>query len=296
MSWPSTSTTPQPNARHRRPSGSRLTVSLGRVALLQAVAVDDDGQVVEAELRGRHAASQLLPSCSSPSPVSTNVRQVGAVHLRGERHADGDRQAVAERPGVGLDARHLAIRMAVEHRQRLHVGGELLAREEAGARRASRRGRPTRDPCSGRSGRGPGRAGAPDQAGARERRAWRGYRRREVAARMAHARRVHHPQAGAPDAPARAATRFTPGIFMQAFVFMRHGGNLSAARRLVNGGGFRCDGTRIADSVLTGTRTTRIGITGRGSRGSQSADLRERSDDLARPATHGIVIREIRVP
>ena len=72
------------------------------------------------------AASQLLPSCSSPSPVSTKVRQAAPSIFAAERGADGDRQAVAERAGVGLDAGDLvAVRVAVQQRERLHVGVEV---------------------------------------------------------------------------------------------------------------------------------------------------------------------------
>jgi hypothetical protein len=52
--------------------------------------------------------------------------------MRGQGHAYRDRKSVPERTGVGLDAGELvAIGMAVEHRERIHIGFELLKREEA---------------------------------------------------------------------------------------------------------------------------------------------------------------------
>ena len=63
------------------------------------------------------------------------MRQSRALQLRGERAADGDREAVAERAGVGLHARDLgAVRVAVERGQRRHERLELGAREEAAVR------------------------------------------------------------------------------------------------------------------------------------------------------------------
>ena len=73
------------------------------------------------------AASQLLPSCNSPSPVMTKTRIVRLVELAREGDADGDRHAVAERAGVCFDAWDIvAVGMAVEHRHRLHVGRERI--------------------------------------------------------------------------------------------------------------------------------------------------------------------------
>ena len=183
-------------------------------------------------------ASQLLPSCSSPSPVSTNVRQGAPSSLAAERHADGDRQAVAERPGVGLDAGHLvAVGVAVQLRQRLHVGVELLRRERTRARRAWRRARPTRGPCSGRSGRGPGSRG---DAGRQPQHVEIEHREDvgagQVAARMPHARLVHHAQAGAPDAPRPLEQRRRqPSAYLCRLLFSCDTrGNLPAASADVN--------------------------------------------------------------
>ena len=50
-------------------------------------------------------ASQLLPSCSSPSPMSTYVRRHDTSSLADDGVPDRDRQAVSERAGVGLDRR-----------------------------------------------------------------------------------------------------------------------------------------------------------------------------------------------
>ena len=59
-SWPSTSRTLQPKARHLSASGSSRMVDFGAVALLEAVAIDDDGQAVE------------LVSGRPPSPPPTS--------------------------------------------------------------------------------------------------------------------------------------------------------------------------------------------------------------------------------
>ena len=59
----------------------------------------------------------------------------------------------------------------------------------------------------------------------------------KIAARVTQARGVHHPEAGAPDTPRPFGdARHHRCINMQAFYFMRHGGNLPSAREPVNDG------------------------------------------------------------
>jgi hypothetical protein len=66
----------------------------------------------------------------SPSPVTTKTR-VDAAHPEPHRPPDGDRQAVAERPGRGLDAGNLAgLGMAAEDRVAAAEGVEHVMREE----------------------------------------------------------------------------------------------------------------------------------------------------------------------
>ncbi len=167
------------------------------------------------------------------------MRQAALVHLRRERHADGDRQSVAERPGIGFDARHLAaIGVAIEHRQWLHVGVELLARDEPGLgkrRVEGRRGVPLaqHEAVAG----GILRVRGVDLERMEEERR-QDIGRRQVAARMPHLRGVNHPQAGEADAPCPfGEVRHHRRINMHAFFFMRHAGNLPVALRLVNDGG-----------------------------------------------------------
>lgn len=77
---------------------------------------------------------QLLPSASSPSPVIKNA--AGAVaFLRGQRQPHRNRQTVAQRAGVELDARRfLPHRVAGEMGIGMLVGLQPLDREEAGFR------------------------------------------------------------------------------------------------------------------------------------------------------------------
>ena len=50
------------------------------------------------------AASQVEPSCNSPSESSTNTRAAGAECAKAERHADTLAEAMAERAADDLDA------------------------------------------------------------------------------------------------------------------------------------------------------------------------------------------------
>jgi len=93
----------QPNARIYPPAAPGGG-GLGGIAELQAVAVNDQGQVLQPVVTAHMAASQLLPSCSSPSPVITYTRQ-GALDLARQgcphRH-----WKPCPRAGVGLDPGH----------------------------------------------------------------------------------------------------------------------------------------------------------------------------------------------
>ena len=99
---------------------------LGAGALLQPVAVHDRGEVARPYWAAVIAASQLLPSCISPSPRTTNVRQGGPSQWAASAQPTRDREAVPERPGVGLHPGHLVpVRVPVERRQRGHEVSEL---------------------------------------------------------------------------------------------------------------------------------------------------------------------------
>ena len=70
-------------------------------------------------------ASQLLPSCSSPSPTSTYVRRRETSSLA-DSACPTAIGAVPERAGVGLDAANVvAVRVAVELGQRLQEGRQV---------------------------------------------------------------------------------------------------------------------------------------------------------------------------
>ncbi len=100
-------------------------------ALLEAVVVDDQRQIVEAELGGGHDGFQLEPSCILAVARQHEGAVGGARKLGGLGHADGNGQAVAERAGVGLDTRNLvAVRVAVEARHGLQEGGDFLFRKK----------------------------------------------------------------------------------------------------------------------------------------------------------------------
>ena len=62
-------------------------------ALLQRVAINDRASDCRAcDDAAVIAASQLLPSCNSPSPVTTKTRKGAAVDLARNGDSDGDRQ------------------------------------------------------------------------------------------------------------------------------------------------------------------------------------------------------------
>ena len=147
-------------------------------------------------------ASQLLPSCSSPSPVSTNVRQEASSSFAATAMPTAIGRPCPSGPVLASTPGDLvAIRMAVQLRQRLHVGVELLRRKEPalGQRRVQRRRRVALAEDEAVAIRIARRLGLQPQDVEIQHR--EDVRAREVAARMPHARLVHHAQAGAPDPP-----------------------------------------------------------------------------------------------
>src|SRR5579883_3157668 len=109
---------------------------------LAVVVVDDHRQVVELELGRGHerlpdlAFLQLAVAEDAIGPV------ILLVELGGQRHADGHRKPLAERPRGHLDARQaLAVGMALQRAAELAQGHELGARKVAGVshRRVERR-------------------------------------------------------------------------------------------------------------------------------------------------------------
>ena len=115
--------------------GERLdVVGLGDArALLQRVAIDDQSQIGELVVPGGHRRLPIAALLQFAVAGDDEDAKVRLVDLPGDGDADGDRQAVAERAGVGLDAGDIvAVGMAVEHRHRLHVGREPIERDEAG--------------------------------------------------------------------------------------------------------------------------------------------------------------------
>ena len=186
-------------------------------ALLQAVAVDDQGQVGELAVAGGHRRLPVAAFLQLAVAGDDEGAEIGAVHLPGDGDADRDRQAVAERPGIGLDAGNVvAVRMAVQLRQRLHVGGQHIERDEAGLgqRRVERAGavalaqdeavaagiaRPLR--IVAQHAEIEGRQNVGD---------------RHVAAGMAKLRLEHHRQRAAADAQRLLAHERDPGIGLRA--------------------------------------------------------------------------------
>ena len=77
-------------------------------------------------------ASQLLPSCSSPSPVSTNVRRGDPSSLAEMAWPTAIGRPCPSGPVLASTPGDLgAVGVAVEPRQRLEEGGQLLHRKEA---------------------------------------------------------------------------------------------------------------------------------------------------------------------
>ena len=105
----------------------------GRAALAEPVDVDDRDQVVEAGVAGlleglpHRALGELGVAAEHPDA------EVGALEpLAGERDADRDRQALAERAGGDVDPGDLRRRVALQARAELAEGEQLLVVDRAG--------------------------------------------------------------------------------------------------------------------------------------------------------------------
>ena len=100
-------------------------------ALLQAVVVDDQRQVVELVLRGRRDGFPVRALLHLPVAGDDIGLPRRMIELGGNRHADAHGQPMPERAGVGFHPRHLgAVGVAVEARMRLEEGLDLLLRDE----------------------------------------------------------------------------------------------------------------------------------------------------------------------
>ena len=153
------------------------------------------------------SASQLEPSCSSPSPVSTKVRRgepssfaaIAVPTATGRPWPSGP--VFVSTPGTLLRSGWPLSGEPVGHEgRRARSYGE-----EARGRRASCRARRTRGPCSGCSGRAPGRRDARGRRRARRSRGWRGCPPPKVAADVAEARGVDHLDVATADRPGGCA-------------------------------------------------------------------------------------------
>ena len=102
-------------------------------ALAEPVHVDDRGQVVELVEGGvlgrlpHRSLGHLAVAADHPDPEREPVEL-----LAGERHADADRETLAERAGGDVDPGEHRCRVALEPRAELPVGEELLLRDDAG--------------------------------------------------------------------------------------------------------------------------------------------------------------------
>ena len=168
-SCPSTRFTAQPWAA-KRCSTSSEHGERGVAVDRDVVVVVQHGQLRRAaDARRAPIASWLTPSIRSPSRgdhpgavIDQRLAEARGQHALGERHADRGGQALAERPGGGLDRRMLAVfgmpgGGRVQLAEALQVVDRPCRRGRSGAaahRAASSRGRPT-----ARSGRGPASAG-----------------------------------------------------------------------------------------------------------------------------------------
>ena len=83
------------------------------------------------------AASQMLPSCCSPSPMMQNTVCLLAVELAGQRHADRDAEALPKRSAGDLDPRQLQpVRMSLEWRIELAQSNDVFDGEVSGEAKA----------------------------------------------------------------------------------------------------------------------------------------------------------------
>ena len=116
-----------PRVRREIPAVHRLA------ALAEPVDVEDRDQVVEPRERRvlerlpHRALGELAVAAEAPDAVRQPVEL-----LAGERHADRDRQPLAERAGRDVDPRELRRRVSLEPRAELAEGQQLLVGDRAG--------------------------------------------------------------------------------------------------------------------------------------------------------------------
>jgi len=139
--WPSTSPTAKPNARSLSASGSSGIRPLRGQVGLEAVAIDDDHQVVEALGAGdqRRLPHRALVELAVAHDDEHARRSAAQPRVDGDPHAD--RQQVAERTRVELDAGDGAVRVPVKVVVDRQVVGEARGRKVAalGQRAVQRR-------------------------------------------------------------------------------------------------------------------------------------------------------------
>ena len=136
-SCPSTSRTANPNARHLSANGSRSCTSCVLAVCLVLVVIDDRGEVREPVLAGAHRRLPDRPLVALAVAEDHEHARVRLGKPQVEGHPEADGQAVAERAGTGLNARHLVgVRVAAEdavggaEAVQLPVGEEALVRED----------------------------------------------------------------------------------------------------------------------------------------------------------------------
>ena len=131
--------------------GQRLEAhrALGRVALLEAVAVDDDRQVVEAEVRGRHGrfpvAALLQLAVARSGRRSARRARPSSRRAPCRRRSAGRGRAGRcwpRRPGTLLRSG-----CPLSSESGCMKSSELVARRRSPPRRGSRRARPSSGPC-----------------------------------------------------------------------------------------------------------------------------------------------------
>ena len=104
---------------------------------LEAVAVDDADEVVELEMARFHGRFPDLAFLLFAVSHDAEDAMILLVQSRGERHADGDAQALAERSGGNFDARQLEpVRMSLIRRIELAQESDVFLWTKAGEGKA----------------------------------------------------------------------------------------------------------------------------------------------------------------